>query len=205
MNVFFTQLRRRAVLFGLLAVLLAAVVALQAISVAALRTVRQQIGAVSGRYTTIAVPREGTYWESLLHENDQPGDVSLLRQKTAYPALIGEDRRAFLKAHVTDCMSISAYEKDVFSIDSYDAFSCAFAVLAVRCTSVTELDSPATRKIPAENSGDYRTEEYMQRDFYASFSLEDVVCEFPAYAEVLPQIKIILGNGPYPADGNVPF
>ena len=58
MNVFLTQLRRRAVLFSLLAILLAAVIAFLSIGFSALTAVRRQIRGVSGQYTTIAVPVE---------------------------------------------------------------------------------------------------------------------------------------------------
>lgn len=65
MNVFLTQLRRRAVLFSLLAILLAAVIAFLSIGFSALTAVRRQIRGVSGQYTTIAVPVEGSPGDSL--------------------------------------------------------------------------------------------------------------------------------------------
>ena len=49
MNLFFTLLRRRAVLFGLLAVLLAAVIAFYCIAFSALDAVQTQRAAVSGQ------------------------------------------------------------------------------------------------------------------------------------------------------------
>lgn len=205
MNLFLIQLRRRALLFGLIVLLLTAIIAFQAISVSALRSVQKQVGAISGQYTTIAVPREGTQWKTIFRQEGSDEEVPLLRQKTEIPGLLAEDRRALLKAHVTGCSSVSAYEKDFFSNDAYDAFSRAFSVLAVRCTTVFEAESSGFKTLPDEDTGGFQTEEYVQRDFFAEFSLEEIVCAFPAYREVLPQFKVLNGYGPYPADGKVPF
>ena len=123
MNVFLTQLRRRAVLFSLLAILLAAVIAFLSIGFSALTAVRMQIRGVSGQYTTIAVPVEGSPWRFAFSQEGSTAPVPLLQQTPRLPGLLAEDRRAFLNAHVKGCTSVSAYEKDEFSNYSYDFFS----------------------------------------------------------------------------------
>ena len=205
MNLFFTQLRRRAMLFGLLAVLLAAVVAFQAISFSSLVAVRKQINAVSGQYTTIAVPIEGTYWRSIFDREDSGAYVSLLEEKTEIPGLLAEDCRAVLNAHVSGCESVSCFEKGYFSNDAYDMFSRNLTVLAVRCTKATEYEWERTLSLPDDNTETAGNEECVQREFVAEFSLESVLCQFPAYADTLPPIAEILTGGPYPTDGKMPF
>ena len=39
----------------------------------------------------------------------------------------------------------------------------------------------------------------------AEFSLESVLCLFPAYADILPPIETVHSGGPYPSDGRLPF
>ena len=205
MNVFFTQFRRRIALFGLLAILLAAVVAFQAISLSSLVAVRKQINAVSGQYTTIAVPVEGTYWKNIFDREDSGAYVSLLEEKTEIPGLLAEDCRAVLNAHVSDCESVSCFEKGYFSNDAYDMFSRNLTVLAVRCTKATEYEWERTLSLPYDDDETAGNEECVQRDFVAEFSLESVLCQFPAYADTLPPIAEILTGGPYPTDGKMPF
>ena len=205
MNIFFTQLRRRIALFGLLAILLAAVVASQAISLSSLAAVRKQINAVSGQYTTIAVPVEGTYWKSIFDREDSGAYVSLLEEKTEIPRLLAEDCRAVLNARVSGCESVSCFEKGYFSNDAYDMFNRNMAVLAVRCTKATEYEWERTLSLPDDNTETAENEECVQRDFVAEFSLESVLCQFPSYANTLPPIAEILTGGPYPTDGKMPF
>ena len=203
MNIFFTQLRRRVVLFGLLAVLLAAVVAFQAISLSSLVAVWKQINAVSGQYTTIAVPREGTSWQALFYVDGEAAPLSA--QETTYPALLTEDRRGYLTAHVTDCMSVSCYEKGYFSNDAYDMFSRSLVVMTGRCTEAQELVLPESRNTYDEYWNVTGQENYNRRLFTADFSLEEIVSEFPSYAESLPRFYNIHTAGPYPSDGKMPF
>lgn len=203
MNLFFTLLRRRIALFGLLAVLLAAVVAFQAISFSSLIAVRKQIDAVNGQYTTIAVPREGTSWQLLFYVDGEA--VPLLEQDADYPALLAEDRRGYLTAHVTDCSSISCYEKGYYSNDAYDMFSRSLIVMAVRCTGAEELELTESRNTYDEYYNITGQEESLNRLFVADFSLEEIVSEFPSYAESLPPFSRIHTGGPYPSDGKMPF
>ena len=153
MNVFLTQLRRRAVLFSLLAILLAAVIAFLSIGFSALTAVRRQIRGVSGQYTTIAVPVEGSPWRFAFSQEDSTAPVPRLQQTPRLPGLLSEDRRALLNAHVKGCTSVSAYEKDEFSNYSYDFFSRDLAVLAVRCTEVLELEGTQSRLLLDETGG----------------------------------------------------
>ena len=77
MNLFFTLLRRRAVLFGLLAVLLAAVIAFYCIAFSALDAVQTQRAAVSGQYTTVGIPTFDYKWQKALTE-DNSGEMKSL-------------------------------------------------------------------------------------------------------------------------------
>ena len=204
-NVFLTQLRRRAVLFSLLAILLAAVIAFLSIGFSALTAVRRQIRGVSGQYTTIAVPVEGSPWRFAFSQEDSTAPVPLLQQTPRLPGLLAEDRRALLNAHVKGCTSVSAYEKDEFSNYSYDFFSRDLAVLAVRCTEVLELEGTQSRLLLDETGGIAGSEECVSRDMLAEFSLESVLCLFPAYADILPPIETVHFAGPYPSDSRLPF
>lgn len=113
MNLFFTLLRRRAVLFGLLAVLLAAVIAFYCIAFSALDAVQTQRAAVSGQYTTVGIPKLDIDWRKVLFTRDG-GLTALSQQDTTYPGLITEDRRVFMTAHVPGCQAVSAYERSFF-------------------------------------------------------------------------------------------
>ena len=209
MNLFFTQLRRRAVLFGLLAILLAAVVAFQAIGFSSLIAVRDQINAVSGRYTTIAVPRFDTVWVSVLSEGDGAEEVSLLRQKTKYPGLLSEDRRVPLAAHVTGCAPVSAYERGYSgeAADAFDAYAKSMSVYAVRCVSACNQEWENLNVIFGEDGEPTgETEPYLQRWIDAEFTLESVICQFPDYETALPPIETVsFGTALYPHDGKLPF
>ena len=205
MNIFFTQLRRRIAVFGLLAVLLAAVVAFQSIAVSSLAAVRAQTAAVSGQYATIAVPIAGSTWTRVLYEDESTERTSLMRQSMKYPGLLSEDRRALLKAHVTGCESVSAYEKDYFSNDTYDMFNRAFAVLAVRCTDVREDVLTWSKANYDENGELIDFFDYPVRGFGAEFTPEETVSLFPAYDGIFPPMETISSGGVYPTDGKLPF
>ncbi len=102
---------------------MAAVIAFLSIGFSALTAVRRQIRGVSGQYTTIAVPVEGSPWRFAFSQEGSTAPVPLLQQTPRLLGLLAEDRRAFLNAHVKGCTSVSAYEKDEFSNYSYDFFS----------------------------------------------------------------------------------
>lgn len=205
MNVFFTHFRRRVVLFGLLAVLLAAVVAFQSISLSSLVAVWKQINAVSGQYTTIAVPKDGRPWALLLDENDDGKSIPLMQQKTTYPGLLSEDRRGILNAHVTDCFSVSCYERGVLSNEAYDMYSRSLTVLAVRCSAVFEDEYQHDNTVYGEDGSIKDTETVRERYYSAEFTLEETVRQFPSYDTDFPPIEVVSLAGPYPSDGNLPF
>lgn len=148
MNLFFTLLRRRAVLFGLLAVLLAAVIAFYCIAFSALDAVQTQRAAVSGQYTTVGIPKLDIDWRKVLFTRDG-GLTALSQQDTTYPGLITEDRRVFMTAHVPGCQAVSAYERGFFSepAAAYDAYAKSLSVLPVRCTASSEACYEANRSI----------------------------------------------------------
>lgn len=209
MNLFFTQLRRRAVLFGLLAVLLAVVVAFQAISFSSLIAVRDQIKAVSGQYTTIAVPRLDLKWQRTLYGDGGDEMISLFRQKTKYPGLLSEDRRVPLAAHVTGCTAVSAYERGYSNeaADAFDAYAKTMSVYAARCVSADDAKWEAMVAIQDEN-GEITDEmiSYDQKIMSAEFTLESVVCQFPNYEMALPPIeRVDFSTDLYPHDGKIPF
>ena len=60
------------------------------------------------------------------------------------------------------------------------------AVIAVRCSSVTEMDAPIEQAIFDENGEIVDYETVVERSYYANFSLETVVCRLPAY-DILPE------------------
>lgn len=211
MNLFFTLLRRRAVLFGLLAVLLAAVIAFYCIAFSALDAVQTQRAAVSGQYTTVGIPKLDIDWRKVLFTRDG-GLTALSQQDTTYPGLITEDRRVFMTAHVPGCQAVSAYERSFFSepAAAYDAYAKSLSVLAVRCTSVSEQTLETTEAI-AEKAGEdsftikgYRT--IIAQRFDAAFSLESIVSQFPGYDNIFPPITDVhIGSGLYLNDGTLPF
>ena len=211
MNLFFTLLRRRAVLFGLLAVLLAAVIAFYCIAFSALDAVQTQRAAVSGQYTTVGIPKLDIDWQKVLFTRDG-GLTALSQQDTTYPGLITEDRRVFMTAHVPGCQAVSAYERGFFSepAAAYDAYAKSLSVLAVRCTSVSEQTLETTEAI-AEKTGEdsftikgYRT--IIAQRFDAAFSLESIVSQFSGYDNIFPPITDVhIGSGLYLNDGTLPF
>ena len=211
MNLFFTLLRRRAVLFGLLAVLLAAVIAFYCIAFSAIDAVQTQRAAVSGQYTTVGIPKLDIDWQKVLFTRDG-GLTALSQQDTTYPGLITEDRRVFMTAHVPGCQAVSAYERGFFSepAAAYDAYAKSLSVLAVRCTSVSEQTLETTEAI-AEKAGEdsftikgYRT--IIAQRFDAAFSLESIVSQFPGYDNIFPPITDVhIGSGLYLNDGTLPF
>lgn len=82
----------------------------------------------------------------------------------------------------------------------------SMAVIAVRCTSVKELEN-APWEEPIFNDKDeivgYET--LVQRSYYADFSLENIVCRLPAY-DLLPEAaEILWGSSLFTADGQIPF
>ena len=209
MNIFLTQLRRRIAVFGLLAVLLAAVVALQAISFSSLIAVRNQVDAVSGQYTTVAIPKLDFVWTRTLYDDEEASNTSLLRQETKYPGLLSEDRRVSLAAHVTGCRSVSAYEcgYDNDPAAAFDAYAKSMSVFAVRCVSVDEEKWEAMFAVQDEN-GEYTDEmiSYDQRIMSAEFTPESIVCQFPDYETALPPIESVhLSTDVFPHDGKIPF
>ena len=205
MNLFFTQIRRRFALSALLVILLAAVISFQAIAFSALDAVQTQISAVGGQYTTAAVPKETALWWRIFTSEDGNEIISPMLQRDQYPGLLSEDRRGILNAHVTGCESVSAYEKDTFSNDAYDIFSRSFAVLAVRCTRVSEYDFTGNKVIFDENNAPVGSEEFRQQDYVAAFAPESIVRMFPAYYKLLPPMEEIHGSFPYLSDGTLPF
>lgn len=205
MNLFFTQIRRRFALSALLVILLAAAISFQAIAFSALDAVQTQISAVGGQYTTAAVPKETALWWRIFTSEDGNEIISPMLQRDQYPGLLSEDRRGILNAHVTGCESVSAYEKDTFSNDAYDIFSRSFAVLAVRCTRVSEYDFTGNKVIFDENNAPVGSEEFRQQDYVAAFAPESIVRMFPAYYKLLPPMEEIHGSFPYLSDGTLPF
>ncbi len=209
MNLFFTLLRRRAVLFGLLAVLLAAVIAFYCIAFSALDAVQTQRAAVSGQYTTIGIPTFDYKWQKALTEDDGGEMKSLLLHKTTYPGLITEDRRVFMTAHVPGSQAVSAFERGFLSgpAEAYDAYTKSLVVLAVRCTSSSEACYESSRATLDEETGQitgYKS--YWQRLFSSKFALESVLSQFPAYEDVLPPItELSISSSLYPHNGKLPF
>lgn len=207
MNLFFTLLRRRAVLFGLLAVLLAAVIAFYCIAFSALDAVQTQRAAVSGQYTTVGIPKLDIDWRKVLFTRDG-GLTALSQQDTTYPGLITEDRRVFMTAHVPGCQAVSAYERGFFSepAAAYDAYAKSLSVLAVRCTASSEACYEANRSIIDEATNEIISTTYQQRMYYSTFTLESVISQFPAYEDALPPITdLTISCSLYPNDGKIPF
>ena len=75
----------------------------------------------------------------------------------------------------------------------------------MRCTEVRELEGTQSRLLLDETGGIAGSEEYANRNMLAEFSLESVLCLFPAYADILPPMETVLSGGPYPSDGRLPF
>ncbi|MGM9641310.1 MAG: hypothetical protein ACI3V3_08080 [Faecousia sp.] len=205
MNLFRKQLQHTPVFTALLALLLAAAIAFCAIGFAAWSGARAQLMQVDGQYTTIAVPRGDMYWTGLLYEE---GQLTPLTQQTErnYPGLLADDRRGFLTAHVSGCDSLSAYERNHYGSADFDTYGNSMAVIAVRCSSVTEMDSSIEQAIFNEKNEIVGYETVSERSYYASFSLETVVSRLPAYDDVLPEAaEITLGSSLFTADGQLPF
>lgn len=205
MNLFQKQLRRTPVFTVLLTLLLAVAIAFCAIGFAAWCAANAQRQQVDAQYTTIAVPRGDISWTGLLYEGEQP--VSLTRQtERKYPGLLADDCRGFLTAHVAGCDSLSAYERDNYSSADFDTYGNSMAVLAVRCTSVSEIEAtPVEQAIFNEKNEIIGYETLSERSYYAAFSLESIVCRLPAY-DLLPEAEeITLGSSLFTADGRVPF
>ncbi len=205
MNLFRKQLQRAPVFTALLALLMAIAIAFSSIGFAAWSGARAQLKQVDGQYTTIAVPRGDVSWTGLLYEG---GQLTPLTQQTErnYPGLLADDCRGFLTAHVSGCDSLSAYERNNYSSADFDVYGNSLAVIAVRCSWVTETDSPPIEQAifnEADEIVGYET--VVERSYYASFSLEKVICRLPAY-DCLPEAsEITLGSSLFTADGQVPF
>lgn len=205
MNLFRKQLQHTPVFTALLSLLLATAIAFCAIGFAAWSGARAQLTQVDGQYTTIAVPRGDMHWTGLLYEEEQ---LTPLTQQTErnYPGLLADDRRGFLTAHVSGCDSLSAYERNYYGSADFDAYGNSMAVIAVRCSSVTEADSPIEQAIFNERNEITGYERVTERSYYASFSLESVVCRLPAYDDVLPEAaEITLGSSLFTPNGQIPF
>lgn len=204
MNLFRKQLLHTPVFTALLALLLAIAIAFCAIGFAAWSGVKSQLNQVDEQYTTIAVPRGDSLWTGLLYEEER---LTPLTQQTKqnYPELLADDRRGVLMAHVSGCDSLSAYELNNYSSADFDTYGNSMAVIAVRCSSVTEMDTPIEQAIFNENNEIVDRETVVERNYYANFSLETVVCRLPAY-DILPEAtEITLGSSLFTADGQVPF
>lgn len=204
MNLFRKQLQRTPVFTTLLVLLMAVAIAFCAIGFAAWSGARAQLQQVDAQYITIAVPRGDTLWTGLLYEGKL---LTPLTQQTerSYPGLLADDCRGFLTAHVSGCDSLSAYEGNHYSSADFDAYGNSMAVIAVRCSSVTETDSPIEQAIFNEMDEIVGYETVVERSYYASFSPEAVVCRLPAY-DILPEAtEITLGSSLFTADGQIPF
>ena len=204
MNLFRKYLQRTPAFTALLALLMAVAIAFCAIGFAAWSGARAQFKQVDAQYTTIAVPRGDAFWTGLLYEKKQLTPLTLQTERN-YPGLLADDRRGFLMAHVSGCDSLSAYEQNNYSSADFDAYGNSMAVIAVRCSSVTEMDAPIEQAIFDENGEIVDYETVVERSYYANFSLETVVCRLPAY-DILPEAtEITLGSSLFTADGQVPF
>lgn len=204
MNLFRKHLQRTPAFTALLALLMAVAIAFCAIGFAAWSGARAQFKQVDAQYTTIAVPRGDAFWTGLLYEKKQLTPLTLQTERN-YPGLLADDRRGFLMAHVSGCDSLSAYEQNNYSSADFDAYGNSMAVIAVRCSSVTEMDAPIEQAIFDENGEIVDYETVVERSYYANFSLETVVCRLPAY-DILPEAtEITLGSSLFTADGQVPF
>lgn len=204
MNLFRKQLLHTPVFTALLALLLAIATAFCAIGFTALSGAKAQLNQVDSQYTTIAVPRGDILWEGLLYEE---GQIRPLAQQTkqSYSGLLADDCRGFLTAHVSGCDSLSAYERNNYSSPDFDTYGNSMAVIAVRCTSVTERNSPLEQAIFNDKAEIVDYETLVHRSYRAIFTLETMVCCLPAY-DILPEItEISFGSSLFTADGQVPF
>lgn len=204
MNLFRKQLLHTPVFTTLLVLLLAIATAFCAIGFTALSGAKAQLNQVDSQYTTIAVPSGDIFWTGLLYEEGKPQPLAQ-QTKQSYPGLLADDCRGFLAAHVSGCDSLSAYERNNYSTSDFDAYGNSMAVIAVRCVSVTERDRPLEQAIFNDKDEIVGWETLVQRSYYASFTLETMVCRLPAY-DILPEItEISFGSSLFTADGQVPF
>lgn len=204
MNLFRKLLQRTPVFTVLLALLMAIAIAFCSIGFAAWSGARAQLKQVDGQYTTIAVPRGDIFWTGLLLEGEQRTSLTQQTERN-YPGLLADDCRGFLTAHVSGCNSLSAYERNNYSSADFDVYGNSMAVIAVRCSSVTEMDSPIEQAIFSETGDIVDYETVVEKSYYANFSLETVVCRLPAY-DILPEAtEIALGSSLFTADGQIPF
>lgn len=204
MNLFRKQLLHTPVFTALLVLLLAIATAFCAIGFTALSGAKVQLNQVDSQYTTIAVPREDMPWTGLLGEEGQLQPLAQ-QKKHKYPGILADDCRGFLTAHVSGCDSLSSYERNNYSTSDFDTYGNSMAVLAVRCTSVTESDSPIEQAIFNDKDEIVDWETVVHRSYRAIFTLETMVCRLSAY-DILPEItEITFGSSLFTADGQVPF
>lgn len=225
MNIFRKQFRRGAVSTALLVLLLAIGVAFCSIGVSAWLTTRSQIADMKKRYMTVAVPagQSGNVFSSvnsLFGVTTEERWTPLTEQEDhQYPGLLAEDVRGFLMAHVSGCESVSPYEhyepEDYTKSYFYDGSSCKFdsynnslMVLALRCTSVSDLTDPDAvydRAVWDDGGEIIGYEKICEKQYTADFVLEEVVCRFPGYETIPGDVKIWFSSWLYTEDGQIPF
>lgn len=225
MNIFRKQFRRGAISTALLVLLLAIGVAFCSIGASAWFTTRSQIADMKKQYTTVAVPigQSGNVFSSvnsLFGVTTEEMWTPLTEQEDhQYPGLLAEDVRGFLMAHVSGCASVSPYERyepeNYTKSYFYDGSSCKFdsynnslMVLALRCTSVSDLtDSDAVydRAVWDDSGEIIGYEKICEKQYTADFVLEEAVCRFPGYETIPGDVKIWFSSWLYTEDGQIPF
>lgn len=190
MNLFFRQMIRKPCVSLLMVLLLSLSVALSGIGYCAWTAAKQQQGAVSGEYTTIAIPQQPD-----LDGLSPEGTVTAL-QNTVYadwaaqeaPQLESIDRRCLLSACVSGNKSLSSSRVDPSEYNiAFDGECYNLAVFALRCESIRE----------------QATEGVLLYD--ATFGVEEIVCLSDAYDGFPSPDTIHIYSDVREANGAIPF
>ncbi len=211
MNLIKTLYRRGIAVTFLLILLLAFSIALFAMGFSAWNTAHIQRGQVDSQYTTVAVPvgtKGGNEWRDL-SSADLDWSAILTQQGTvSCPGLLSEDCRGFLGAHVEGCAAVGFFEYEPSGMPriNFDDFNHSMVVLAVRCTSVEELEIPIKGPVYDENGNYIDLEDIGVEYMYSAVcSLEDVVCR-PDFYDIFPDdIIYLVKSKVYTPEGDIPF
>lgn len=205
MRIFEKQWLRRPVFTCLMAVFLALAAAFQGVGFSAWYGAQKQLQRVDGQYTTVAIPKDDTFWSSIFHDG-HGNSTPLTQQGKAYPGLLTEDLRCMLSAHVEGCRDLSTFDAGVDE-QNFDAYRKSMAVQAVKCTSIIEEEGREHQQAIFNHETDeiIGYENVIPMSYSATFELKDIICRFPGY-DILPKVdEITIGSSRFLDDGTIPF
>ncbi len=205
MNIIAAKFKRDRIIVLLLTVLLTSAVAFGCLGFNSWFGIQQQVSFMEEQYTTVAIPGKDFNWSLLYSEEHQKSVPLSQHSELSLPGYRAEDLRCLLGAYVEGTKRLSALEFDIpLYYEAFDMSSMQFAVLAVRCNSVSPTtEHPMSEAIFDENNDIIGYNEYFTCSYEAEFSVLNTICRSDAY-EKYP-IETVRVCSPYTADMQVPF